>query len=74
MAAPLPAIRPLRWQPTSQSSPQTISNRSREDFEAAVEQGRDHIATITNHVEKTCFWEEPLQGYDVKTVGGCFIT
>ena len=44
MAAPLPAIRPLRWQPTSQNSPQTISNRSREDFEAAVERGRDHIA------------------------------
>ena len=44
MAAPLPAIRPLRWQPTSQNSPQTISNRSREDFEDAVERGRDHIA------------------------------
>ena len=44
MAAPLPAMPPLRWQPNAQTTPHTISNRSREDFEAAVETGREHIA------------------------------
>ncbi|MGC6483661.1 MAG: anthranilate synthase component I family protein [Synechococcus sp.] len=44
MAAPLPAIRPLRWQPSEQRWPTTTTNRSRDDFEAAVEQARDHIA------------------------------
>ncbi|MEB3159741.1 MAG: chorismate-binding protein [Synechococcus sp.] len=44
MAAPLPAIRPLRWQPTGENTPLTASNRSPEDFKAAVERGRDHIA------------------------------
>ena len=44
MAAPLPGIRPLRWSPTGPSTPRTTSNRSRDDFEAAVERGREHIA------------------------------
>ncbi|RZO15175.1 MAG: anthranilate synthase component I family protein [Synechococcus sp. MED-G135] len=44
MAAPLPAIRPLRWNPSEQSTPNTTSNRSRKDFEHAVERGREHIA------------------------------
>ena len=35
---------PLQWQPNTQSTPNTVSNRSREDFEAAVETGREHIA------------------------------
>jgi len=44
MAAPLPPIRPLSWQPTDQTPPTTTSNRSRDDFEAAVSSGREHIA------------------------------
>jgi len=44
MAAPLPSIRPLNWQANSERTPHTTSNRSREDFKAAVERGRDHIA------------------------------
>ena len=44
MAAPLPTMAPLQWQPNTQSTPNTVSNRSREDFEAAVETGREHIA------------------------------
>ena len=44
MATPLPATPPLRWNPSAQTSLNTTSNRSREDFEAAVQTGREHIA------------------------------
>ena len=44
MAAPLPPIRPLRWRPSEQTSPQTRSNRSQDNFEQAVRRGREHIA------------------------------
>jgi anthranilate synthase component 1 len=44
MAAPLPPVRPLNWRPDSGTTPDTRSNRTREDFHQAVDQARDHIA------------------------------
>ena len=44
MAAPLPPIEPLNWSGEAGELPDVISNRSRADFEAAVETGREHIA------------------------------
>ena len=44
MTAPLPPIEPLNWSAEAGDLPDVISNRSRKDFEAAVETGREHIA------------------------------
>ncbi|QEY32152.1 anthranilate synthase component I family protein [Synechococcus sp. RSCCF101] len=44
MQAPLPPVRPLAWSQTPQRQPAISVNRSREDFEAAVQQARAHIA------------------------------
>ena len=44
MAAPLPPVRPLNWRPNRGATPETSSNRTREDFHRAVDQARDHIA------------------------------
>ncbi len=69
MAAPLPPIRPLRWQANSNSTPHTTSNRSREDFLAAVERGRDHIAAgdvfqlVLSQRLETTVPQKPLELY-----------
>jgi anthranilate synthase component 1 len=44
MAAPLPPVRPLAWQHRDERSVPLKANRSREDFTAAVEVAREHIA------------------------------
>jgi anthranilate synthase component 1 len=45
MHAPLPPeIKPLQWHDHPGAEVGTTANRSREDFEAAVRQGREHIA------------------------------
>jgi len=69
MAAPLPPIRPLHWQANSNSTPHTTSNRSREDFLAAVERGRDHIAAgdvfqlVLSQRLETTVPQKPLELY-----------
>ncbi len=44
MAAPLPSIKPLRWQPKGKDRSKASSNFSRSEFENAVQVGKEHIA------------------------------
>ena len=44
MNAPLPAVSPLRWEANNHELPKVKSNRSRTEFEAAVESAKEHIA------------------------------
>ena len=68
MAAPLPSVRPLRWQPNS-GIPPTSSNRDQDDFEAAVRCGRDHIAAgdvfqlVLSQRLETTVPQKPLELY-----------
>lgn len=68
MAAPLPPVRPLRWQPNS-AVPPTSSNRQRDDFESAVRCGREHIAAgdvfqlVLSQRLETTVPQKPLELY-----------
>ena len=44
MNAPLPAVKPLTWDARSKELPAVRSNRSRDEFEAAVDTAKEHIA------------------------------
>ena len=44
MDAPLPAVKPLTWDARSKELPAVRSNRSRDEFEAAVDTAKEHIA------------------------------
>jgi anthranilate synthase component 1 len=44
MDAPLPAVKPLTWDARSKELPSVRSNRSRDEFEAAVDTAKEHIA------------------------------
>ena len=44
MDAPLPAVRPLTWDAGGRTLPDVRSNRSRDEFEAAVVTAKEHIA------------------------------
>jgi anthranilate synthase component 1 len=44
MDAPLPAVKPLTWDASSKELPAVRSNRSRNEFEAAVDTAKEHIA------------------------------
>ncbi|MCB4395585.1 anthranilate synthase component I [Synechococcus sp. HB1133] len=44
MDAPLPAVQPLTWDGRSKELPAVRSNRSRDEFEAAVDTAKEHIA------------------------------
>lgn len=44
MDAPLPAVRPLTWDASGRTLPDVRSNRSRDEFEAAVVTAKEHIA------------------------------
>jgi anthranilate synthase component 1 len=44
MNAPLPAVKPLTWDARSKELPAVHSNRSRDEFEAAVDTAKEHIA------------------------------
>ncbi len=69
MAAPLPAIPPLRWQPKSESSCPTKSNFSQNGFEKAVQTARGHIADgdvfqlVLSQRLETQVHQEPLELY-----------
>ena len=44
MGGPLPQVRPLRWKPSAQSTPETASNRTQENYQQAVAAAQGHIA------------------------------
>ncbi len=44
MAAPLPPVKPLRWQPKDSSSLETTSNCTQSEFEGSVTQAKEYIA------------------------------
>ncbi len=44
MDAPLPAVKPLAWDASNKDLPELHSNRSRSEFESAVESAKEHIA------------------------------
>ena len=44
MEAPLPSMKPLRWQEKTSSTPRTKRNFRKSDFETAVQKAKEHIA------------------------------